>query len=59
MKTMFGVFSIYICFLFEVLSMKKSYYQPQDFFWHIFPTKFMAPVSWDGEGILEVILFPQ
>ena len=59
MKTMFGVFSIYICFLFEVLSMKKAITNLKIVSGTFSPPNFMVPVSQDDEGILEVILFPE
>ena len=53
MKTMFGVFSIYICFLFEVLSMKKAITNLNIFSGTFSPLNFMVPVSLDDEGILD------
>ena len=59
MKTIFGVFSIYIYFLFEVLSMKKAISNLEIVSGTFPPPNFMVPVSRDDEGILEVILFPR
>ena len=59
MKTIFGVFSIYIYFLFEVLSMKKAITNLKIVSGTFSPPNLMVPVSRDDEGILEVILFPE